>query len=143
MANPAPLSHPTLLFDGVCNLCNGSVQWVIRHDAAKRFRFASLQSDAARVLLARHELPPATAATAAMDTVVLVDGDRLWVKSSAALEVARRIGGGWWLLSLFRVVPRPLRDLVYDFVARNRYRWFGRQEVCWLPTPELRDRFLP
>ncbi|MGE0639339.1 MAG: thiol-disulfide oxidoreductase DCC family protein [Thermoanaerobaculia bacterium] len=138
MVNPAPLSHPTLLFDGVCNLCNGSVQWVIRHDAAKRFRFASLQSDAARELLARHELP-----LDAMDTVVLVDGDRLWVKSSAALEVARRVGGGWWLLSLFRVVPRPLRDLVYDFVARNRYRWFGRQEVCWLPTPELRDRFLP
>ncbi|MEO8277729.1 MAG: thiol-disulfide oxidoreductase DCC family protein [Thermoanaerobaculia bacterium] len=136
MREPPPVAG-TLLFDGVCNLCNGSVQWVIRHDPDARFHFASLQSNAARVLLVRHALP-----TDAMETMVLVDGDRHWVKSDAALEVLRRVGGGWSFLRLFKVVPRPLRDGVYGWVARNRYRWFGQLESCWLPTPELRGRFL-
>lgn len=127
----------TLLFDGVCNLCSGVVQWVIAHDAGARFRFASLQSDAGRALLAEHGLP-----LDAMDSVVLVDGDRHWLRSDAALELLRRIGGGWALLAALRIVPRPLRDAVYGWVARNRYRWYGRRAECWVPTPELRARFL-
>ncbi len=126
-----------LLFDGVCNLCNGAVRWVILRDSAARFRFASLQSEAGRGLLAQHQLP-----VDALDTVVLVEGDRHWVRSDAAFEVLRRIGGGWALLSALRIVPRPLRDLVYQWVARNRYRWFGRRDECLVPTPELRARFL-
>lgn len=130
-------SGPILLFDGVCNLCHGSVQWLIAHDRAARFRFASLQSDAGRRLLAAHGLPQG-----AMDSVVLLDGDAHWTKSDAALECARRIGGVWALASLFALVPRPLRDAAYDFVARNRYARFGKRAACWVPTPELRARFL-
>ena len=130
-------SGPILLFDGVCNLCHGVVQWVISHDPGARFRFASLQSDAGRALLASHRLPPD-----AMDTVVLIAGDVHWQKSGAALEVLRRLGGAWAFASALRFVPRPLRDVAYDWVARNRYGWFGKQAECWLPTPELRARFL-
>jgi predicted DCC family thiol-disulfide oxidoreductase YuxK len=132
-----PDRQPILLFDGVCNLCDGVVQWVIAHDPAGQFRFASLQSDAGRALLARHGLPPD-----ALDTVVLVDGDRYFRKSDAALEVLRLLGGGWALLAALRAVPRPLRDAVYDWVARHRYRWFGQRAECLVPTPELRQRFL-
>lgn len=131
---------PTLLFDGVCNLCSGSVRWVIRHDPQALFRFASLQSAVAQDLLRRHGRPHA--ASDRLDSVVLVDGDRLWVKSDAALEVLRRIGGGWALLRVLRLVPRPIRDAVYDWVASHRYRWFGKRDECWLPTPELSRRFL-
>lgn len=131
---------PTLLFDGVCNLCSGSVRWVIRHDPQALFRFASLQSAIAQDILKQHGCPPA--ACDALDSVVLVDGDRLWVKSDAALEVLRRIGGGWAFLRVLRIVPRPIRDAVYGWVARHRYRWFGKRDECWLPTPELRRRFL-
>jgi predicted DCC family thiol-disulfide oxidoreductase YuxK len=130
-------SGPVLLFDGVCNLCNGSVRWVIAHDPAARVRFASLQSDAGRALLAQHGL-----ALDAMDSVVLVDGDRHWLRSDAALEVLRRLGGAWALAALLRFVPRVLRDAVYDLVARNRYGWWGKREECWVPTPELQARFL-
>ncbi len=126
-----------LLFDGVCNLCNGSVQWVIARDPHARFRFASLQSDAGRALLARHGLP-----ADALDTVVLVDGDARYTKSDAAIEVARRLGGPYRLAAAAKLVPRPLRDAVYDWVARNRYARWGRSDACWVPTPELRDRFL-
>jgi len=131
------LDGPILLFDGVCNLCNGTVQWVIAHDPAAQIRFASLQSEVGRALVAKHGLP-----LDAMDTVVLVDGERHWLKSSAALEVLRRVGGAWKLAALLRFVPRPLRDAAYDLVARNRYGWWGKRDECWVPTPELRARFL-
>jgi predicted DCC family thiol-disulfide oxidoreductase YuxK len=133
----ADSSHPVVLFDGVCNLCNAAVQFVVRRDRKARFRFAALQSGAAAELLAAagwHGPRP--------DSVALVAGGRVLWKSSAALAVARRLGWPWPLLGLFAVVPRPLRDLVYDFVARRRLRWFGRQETCMVPTKELRARFL-
>jgi predicted DCC family thiol-disulfide oxidoreductase YuxK len=124
-----------LLFDGVCTLCNGFVQFVIQRDPAGRFQFAALQSDAARRLLraAPHPLP---------DSLVLVENGRVFMKSTAALRVVRGLSFPWPLASVFVAVPRPLRDWVYDIVARNRYRWFGRREVCMVPTPELRARFL-
>lgn len=131
------VSEPILLFDGVCNLCNGLVQWVIARDAHARFRFASLQSDAGRALLAQHGLPPD-----GMDTVVLVEGAEHWRKSDAALQVLRRLGAPWRWLFVLRFVPRRLRDAGYDALARRRYGWWGRREECWLPTPELRARFL-
>jgi predicted DCC family thiol-disulfide oxidoreductase YuxK len=124
-----------LLFDGVCTLCNGFVRFVIERDPAGRFQFAPLQSDAARRLLgaAQQPLP---------DSLVLVEDSRLFTRSTAALRVARGLRFPWPLAYVFVAVPRPVRDWVYDAVARNRYRWFGRREICMVPTPELRSRFL-
>ncbi len=126
-----------ILFDGVCNLCNAAVNFVIERDPEARFRFAPLQSDAGRELLARSD-----SKTAAPDSVVLIVGDRACVKSSAALRIAAHLAAPWPLLSAFRIVPRPMRDFVYDWIARNRYRWFGRRDACMLPTPALEERFL-
>jgi predicted DCC family thiol-disulfide oxidoreductase YuxK len=128
---------PILLFDGVCNLCNASVQFVIRHDKKRQFRFASLQSEQAQNLLIRFDLPPK-----ALDSVVLIDDGKAFTRSSAALEIARKLGGIWAVAYIFIVVPRPVRDAVYDWVARNRYRWFGKKEACMVPTPELKNRFI-
>jgi predicted DCC family thiol-disulfide oxidoreductase YuxK len=124
-----------LLFDGVCTLCNGFVRFVIDRDPAGRFQFAPLQSDAARRVLgaAPQPLP---------DSLVLVENGRLFTRSTAALRVARGLRFPWPLAYLFVAVPRPVRDWLYDAVARNRYRWFGRRDVCMVPTPELRARFL-
>ncbi|UOQ78000.1 thiol-disulfide oxidoreductase DCC family protein [Hymenobacter sp. 5516J-16] len=129
----------TILFDGVCNLCNGFVQFVIEHDAAGYFRFASLQSAAGQELLRAHGLQPQTEP----DSVILVEGGRAHTHSAAALGVLQRLSGGWGVVgTLGKLFPRFLRDAVYRLIARNRYRWFGRQDACWLPTPELRARFL-
>jgi len=135
MAEPA--SHPVVLFDGVCLLCAGAVRFIVRHDSAQRFRFAPLQSAAAARLLrsrgATGTLP---------DSLVLVDEDGVHVRSAAALRIARHLTFPWHLTWALRAVPRPLRDWAYDLVARHRYRWFGRQEACLVPTPELAARFL-
>lgn len=129
----------TILFDGVCNLCNGFVQFVIEHDAAGRFRFASLQSGVGQELLRAHGLQPRQEP----DSVVLLEGGRAYTHSAAALGVLRGLGGVWGVAGAAgQLFPRFLRDAVYRLVARNRYRWFGRQEACWLPTPELKARFL-
>jgi len=129
--------QPILLFDGVCNLCSAVVRFVIRRDPAGRFRFAALQSETGRRLLARFGLP-----VDALDTFVLVDGARCFTRSDAAIELARRLPGAWRWLRLAAILPRRLRDALYGVVVRNRYRWFGRQESCMLPTPELARRFL-
>ncbi|MCB2378345.1 thiol-disulfide oxidoreductase DCC family protein [Hymenobacter sp. BT635] len=135
MATPAA----TILFDGVCNLCNGFVQFIIRRDPAGYFRFASLQSEAGRALLAEHGL--ALAGTGP-ETVMLVEDNRVYTHSTAVLRIARHLGGAWPLLYAFRLIPAFLRDAAYRFVARNRYRWFGQQHACLLPSSELRGRFL-
>jgi predicted DCC family thiol-disulfide oxidoreductase YuxK len=134
MAEPA---NPIVLFDGVCNLCSGSVQFILRRDPGARFRFASLQSPAGQELLARFGIDGQ-----GIDSVIVIEGDRWFKESDAALRIARHLGGLWRLLTVFRLIPRPLRDRLYRFIARNRYRWFGKKESCWLPTPELRGRFL-
>ena len=128
--------HPLVLFDGDCNLCNHSVQFILKRDRNARFQFASLQSQVGRAAIAAlgvGDLP---------DSIMLIAGDHLQVKSTAALTIARGLRWPWPLLSVFWLVPRPLRNLVYDWVARNRIRWFGKREECWVPTPELRARFL-
>ena len=129
--------HALVLFDGVCNLCNASVNFIIDRDPAGYFTFAALQHEAVPPLLAAHDLSDDY-----LDSVVLLEDGRLYAKSDAALRIARRLNGAWPVLYAFRAVPRPLRDAVYDWVARNRYRWFGKQETCRVPTPELRARFL-
>ncbi len=126
-----------ILFDGVCNLCNGLVQFVIARDPARRFRFASLQSD-----VAQRRLEGAGIAADVPDSIVLLEEGRLFTRSTAALRIARRLRFPWSLAFALIVVPRPLRDWVYSLVARNRYRWFGRRETCMIPTPELEERFL-
>ena len=128
---------PVVLFDGVCNLCNGSVRFVIERDPHKHFQFAPLQSETATTLIA------GTADPLAMpDSIVLVDEGRLYVRSTAALRIARRLRFPWPLLRVFMAVPRPLRDWVYDVIARHRYGWFGKRDTCMVPTKEIRDRFL-
>jgi predicted DCC family thiol-disulfide oxidoreductase YuxK len=127
-----------ILFDGVCNLCNGTVQWVIRHDREDLFRFAPLQSDIARALTAERNID-----TGRIDSIILIDpGVAYYVKSDAALEIARHLKGYGFLPVLFSWLPSGLRDGVYDLVARYRYRLFGRKDQCMVPTPELSSKFL-
>lgn len=128
---------PILLFDGVCNLCHAAVRFVIRRDAAGVFRFAPLDSEAGR-RLTRGAFPGADAP----DSVILVEDGQVHVGSDAALRVVRRLRGPWSALSVLRLVPRALRDRLYDAVARNRYRWFGRKDVCPIPDSRVADRFL-
>jgi len=130
-------AHPILLFDGVCNLCSGSVQFIIRRDPEARFRFASLQSEVGQRYLEELQVD-----RDAVDSVILVEGGRWYKESDAALRIARLLGGPWKAMGILRLLPRPLRDRLYRFIARHRYRWFGKRESCWLPTPELRERFL-
>lgn len=134
---PTLTDRPVILFDGVCNLCSTAARWVIERDRRGAFRFASLQSEAARGLIA--DRAPGVAIP---DSVVLVDGEGVHTRSSAALRIARRLGFPWSMLAVAAIVPTVIRDRVYDWIARNRYRWFGRQNACLAPTPELRERFL-
>jgi predicted DCC family thiol-disulfide oxidoreductase YuxK len=136
-ARPTTTDHPVLLFDGVCNLCNGLVQWVIERDREGRFRFAALQSDTGQRLLEAHDLP-----TEDFDTFVLVDGEEYYTKSTAALRVLRGLGLPYSLLYPAVAVPRFVRDRVYDFVADRRYGWFGKRESCMMPDESLESRFL-
>lgn len=130
-------NHPILFFDGVCNLCNASVQRVIKADKKEVFRFASLQSEAAQELLADTGLNPQE-----LKSVILYHQDKFYTRSDAVLESARLLGGGWSLLYICKLIPPFIRDTIYDWVARHRYRWFGKQDACMLPTPDLKRRFL-
>lgn len=133
-------AHPVVLFDGVCNLCNATVNFIIDHDPQARFRFAALQSAPGRALLtARNVAVP----EGDPDSVLLVEGARVYSHSSAALRIGTKLTGLYRVLAYLGFVsPRFLRDAVYRLIARNRYRWFGREEACRVPTPELRARFL-
>ena len=134
-------SHrPIILFDGVCNLCNSTVQWVIERDKEGQFRFATLQSNAARREL--EELIGTDEIDALPDSIVLLDSDGVHTRSAAAIRIARALGSPYALLGLGALVPRPLRDAVYNLIARHRYGWFGRRDTCMTPTPDLAARFL-
>ena len=147
------LDGPVVLFDGVCNLCAGTVRFIIPRDRHRRFRFASLQSDAGRRILAAAGATPSqpTEARTLDDppptdepppSLVLVANGRTYLRSTAALRIAAGLGGGWPLLAAFLVIPAPLRDLAYGFVARNRYRWFGRETACDVPRIDEGWRFI-
>lgn len=131
------MAPPIILFDGVCNLCNRAVDLVIRHDRRREFRFASLQSPLAQLRLRElgHAGNP-------LDSIVLIDGDRLSTESTAILRIAARLSWPWPLLSVFWLVPRPVRDWVYRVVAKHRYRWFGQRQQCRIPTAEEQALFL-
>jgi predicted DCC family thiol-disulfide oxidoreductase YuxK len=126
--------NPVVLFDGRCNLCAGSVQWIIRRDKAGVFRFAALDSEVGREMLAGYGKLP--------DSLLLVDEEGVHTQSTAALRIAGRLGWPWSWARVGLWAPKGWRDGVYRWVARNRYRWFGRREACWAPTAELRGRFL-
>ncbi|WML26672.1 thiol-disulfide oxidoreductase DCC family protein [Neobacillus sp. OS1-33] len=125
-----------ILFDGVCNLCNTSVKFIIKRDSEGQFKFASLQSETGQTLLRMHGL------NKDLNSFVLLEDDKVYLKSSAALRVCRKLGSAWPALSLFRFLPPFIRDLLYDFVAKNRYKWFGKEESCLVPSPEWKQRFL-
>ncbi len=129
--------HPILLFDGICNLCNGFVQFVISRDSRAVFRFAALQSEIGRELAEKAGLP-----SSSLSTVVLYENNRFYTHSDVGLRVARRLDGLWPAFYIFVVLPKFIRDAIYNWVARHRYRWFGKRESCMVPTPELRSRFL-
>lgn len=126
-----------VLFDGVCNLCNSSVNWIIDHDKKNEFRFASLQSEYGRRMVQQYNISGNY-----MDTVVLIKNDRAYLRSAAVLQVLRGIGGIYSLALVFYIFPAFIRDVVYNFIAKNRYRWFGKQESCRIPTPELKAKFI-
>ena len=128
---------PIILFDGVCNLCNGAVQFVIKRDPDGKFLFASLQSEEGKKLLQQFELPEND-----FSSFVLIEDDKVFTRSTGALKVAKQLKGAIKLLYAFIIVPKFIRDAVYNWIARNRYKWFGKQNECMLPTPELKERFL-
>lgn len=129
-------THALVLFDGVCNFCCASVQFIIERDPGGYFQFASQQSDYGKARLAEACL------TDNLETFVLIEDQAVYTRSAAGLKVAAHLSWPWPLAGVFWLVPRWLRDAVYRLIARNRYRWFGQKESCWLPTPEIRSRFL-
>jgi len=132
-----------ILFDGVCNLCNGFVNFVIDRDPSGVFRFAALQSNAGQRLVREQGAVPETGGEAALlQSVMLIENGQVYRRSTAALRIARRLTSPWPLLYAFVVVPEPIRDAVYDWVAAHRYDWFGTRDQCRVPTPALKDRFL-
>ncbi len=126
-----------ILFDGVCNFCNSTINFVIERDRTKFFRFAPLQSAAAAGLMHKYGIDGIEA-----DSVVVVENEKAYLRSAAALHIARHLTWPWKALYLLIVIPRPLRDIAYTLFARNRYRLFGKKDVCMMPTPDLRNRFL-
>lgn len=130
------IAQPVILFDGVCNLCNSSINFVIDRDKQHRFKFASLQSQLGE------EVARSFKGNTSLDSIILYQEGKILHKSDAVLEVARHLGALWPLLYVFKILPVGFRDWVYGIIAKNRYRWFGKSESCRIPTPELRDRFL-
>ncbi|MDW0109952.1 thiol-disulfide oxidoreductase DCC family protein [Sporosarcina aquimarina] len=127
----------TVLFDGECNFCDASVQFIIKRDPYEHFQFTSLQSETGQQLSKDFGIPED------VDSLVLIEKGKAYTKSGAALRIAKKLDGLWHLAFLFILVPSPIRDVVYDFVARNRYKWFGKkEEACMLPTPAERKRFI-
>ena len=140
--NEAEVSGPDklknlVLFDGVCNFCNNSVVFIIKRDAQAKFQFASLQSDVGQLVLKKYNLP-----SEEYESIVLVNEDKVFTKSTAALRIAKDLNGLWSLFYFFIIVPKPLRDWVYGVVAANRYKWFGKRDACMIPDDSTQTRFL-
>lgn len=128
---------PVIFFDGLCNLCNGAVQFTIARDHHHVFRFSSLQSDYAKQRLTPFNIDPSKG-----NSLVLVEDGKAYERSTAALRIAKKLNGLWPLLYGFIIIPTFIRDWIYDYVAKNRYNWFGKRASCWVPTQELKDKFL-
>ena len=131
------MEQHVILFDGVCNLCSSSVQFVLKRDKRNKFLFGSLQGNYGQQMLRKYNLPQNE-----FNSFMLLEGEQLYTKSSGALRMLKHLGGAWRLLYAFIIVPRFIRDAVYNFIAHNRYKWLGKKEACWLPKPEWKQRFL-
>ena len=131
------IEHKIILFDGICNLCNSSVKTIIKHDKNDTFRFAALQSELGLALITEHAID-----TSQADSIILIDGGKLFMKSTAALIIAKDLSGAYPILYGFMIVPRFIRNWLYDLIARNRYKWFGKKDSCMVPTPKLKKKFL-
>lgn len=129
-------TNPVILFDGVCNLCNSSVQFVIKHDPKKQFRFASIQGDYGQQVLKQFDSPPNS-----LNSFILFKDQQIYTHSTGALMVAKQLSGAWPLLYAFIIIPPFIRNAVYQFIANNRYKWFGKKESCAIPSPELKSLF--
>ncbi len=129
--------EPIILFDGVCNFCNGAVNFIIRQDKKGVFKFASLQSNKGQELAEKYGLPKTN-----FDSFILIENGKVYKRSTAGLKLYNKLPWYWKWTQVFWIIPKFLRDAVYDFVAKNRYKWFGKKETCMIPTPEVRSRFL-
>jgi predicted DCC family thiol-disulfide oxidoreductase YuxK len=133
-----PPNKKIILFDGVCNLCNSSVQFVIQHDKKDVFRFVALQSDLGQEILKHIGVNPKN-----IDSIILYEpGVAYYYKSKAALEIAKNLGGFWHFGTIFRIIPTGISNQLYDYIAKNRYKWYGKKESCMIPTAELKSKFL-
>ena len=137
MKNSIPQNTQIILFDGVCNFCNSSINFVIDHDPEKHFKFAPLQSEIGQSILTQFNK-----STSDFDSVILLKNNQLYQKSEAALEITKHLSGFWKYLSVFKIFPTFFLNFFYDIIAKNRYRIFGKADSCRMPTPELRERFL-
>jgi predicted DCC family thiol-disulfide oxidoreductase YuxK len=131
------MNSSVILFDGICNLCNGFVQFVIKRDRKNVFKFASLQSAYGQKFLTENKLN-----TDEFKSIILYKNEKLFTQSTAALKIFKELNGLWKLFFAFIVIPKFIRDAVYNLIARNRYRWFGKKETCMVPTKELEEKFL-
>ena len=133
-----PQNKKIILFDGVCNLCESSVQFVIKHDVKDQFRFVSLQSELGQQILKHIGINPKH-----IDSVILYEpGVAYYYKSTAALQIAKHLGGFFHFGTIFRILPTTFRNVLYDYIAKNRYAWYGKKEICLMPTPENKAKFL-
>ncbi len=130
-------SQKIVLFDGVCNLCNGAVQFILKRDKENKFLFGSLQGHTGRAYLNKYKFPSDT-----YNSFILIEGERVYTRSTAALRVLKHLGGAWGMLYAFIIIPRFIRDSIYNIIARNRYKWFGKKDECPLPSPETKSKFL-
>lgn len=130
-------SNPIILFDGVCNFCNSSVNFVIERDKKSVIKFAALQSEAGQLLLQQFSLP-----TGEFNSFILIEAGKVYTASTAALKVSKYLAKLWPMLYGFIIVPKFLRDGIYKWIAKNRYKWFGKKDQCMIPSPEVHDRFL-
>ena len=133
-----PKGKKIVLFDGVCNFCNSSVNKIIKNDKHNVFLFAPLQSDTGKKIIEFLQID-----TSKIDSIILYEpSSAYYIKSEAALKIAKEFSGIWKVLQIFTLLPKQLTNIVYDFVARNRYKWFGKKESCMIPTPEMKAKFL-
>ncbi len=135
--NISEIKQPLILFDGYCNLCSSSVQFIIKRDKKNQYFFTSLQSDVGKKIIEHFKIDSSKS-----ESVLLVQQNKIYIQSTAALKITKNLSGFWPLLYFFIIIPTFLRNLVYQFIARNRFKWYGKKESCWIPNKELSNRFI-
>ena len=132
-----PNDTSIILFDGVCNFCNSSVNKIIKHDKKNKYKFAALQSEIGKKLLEKHSID-----STKIDSIILIENDTVFIKSTAILKISKHLSGLYPLAYGFTIIPTFIRNIVYDFIARNRYKWFGKKDSCMIPTAEVKSKFI-